>query len=123
MAGRVGRHLYDQARGVASDRVGVQAGRQSISKETTFNEDETDQQRLRKRLRSLASEVGRIARRKGLKGRVVTLKIRLNGFETHTRQRKISVGLNADGETQESVTSATALADAMFEVMDQLWEV
>jgi len=29
----------------------------------------------------------------------------------------------SDGETEESVTSATALADAMFEVMDQLGEV
>ena len=32
-------------------------------------------------------------------------------------------GLPGDGETEESVTSATALADAMFEVMDQLGEV
>ena len=31
--------------------------------------------------------------------------------------------LPGDGETDESVTSATALADAMFEVMDQLGEV
>ncbi len=28
-----------------------------------------------------------------------------------------------DGESEETVTSATALADAMFEVMDQLGEV
>ena len=28
-----------------------------------------------------------------------------------------------DGEAEESVTSATALADAMFEVLDQLGEV
>ena len=28
-----------------------------------------------------------------------------------------------DGETEESVTSAAALTDAMFEVMDQLGEV
>lgn len=93
-----GQHLYDQAGGIASDRVGLKAGRQSISKESTFNEDETDQQRLRERLHSLASEVGHIARRKGLKGRVVTLKIRLDGFETHTRQRKISEASNADAK-------------------------
>lgn len=40
-------------------------------------------------LRALTSEVGYIARRKGLKGRVVMLKIRLKGFKTHTRQRTI----------------------------------
>jgi len=31
--------------------------------------------------------------------------------------------LPGNGETEESVTSAAALADAMFEVMDQLGEV
>ncbi len=39
---------------------------------------------------------------------------RFNVTETHVA---------SDGETEESVTSATALADAMFEVMDQLGEV
>ncbi len=92
-----GQGLYNQARGIASDRVGQTAGRQSISKETTFNEDVSDQQTLRDQLRTLAAEVGFIARKKGLKGQVVTLKIRLEGFETHTRQRKIGAATHADG--------------------------
>jgi hypothetical protein len=39
---------------------------------------------------------------------------------------QVSVAENrepGDGETEASVTSASALADAMFEVMDQLGEV
>jgi DNA polymerase-4 len=92
-----GSYLYHQARGIASDRVGNPAGRQSISKETTFNRDTTDQQRLRESLRELAAEVGQIARRKGLRGQVVTLKIRLQDFETHVRQLKIAEATNADG--------------------------
>ncbi len=89
-------NLYNQARGIASDQVGRQRGRQSISKETTFNEDETDLQRLKDTLRTLASEVGYIARRKGLKGRVITLKIRLKGFATHTHQKTIDRASNVD---------------------------
>ncbi len=92
-----GSHLYHQARGIASDRVGDEAGRQSISKENTFNVDTTDQQVLRETLRGLAAEVGQIARRKGLKGQVVSLKIRLQGFETHTRQQKLAEATNVDG--------------------------
>ncbi len=92
-----GQYLYNQARGIASDQVGTKAGRQSISKETTFNEDVTDQRQLRECLRVLAAEVGHTARRKGLKGQVVTMKIRLEGFETHTQQRKIREATNADG--------------------------
>jgi len=92
-----GQHLYNQARGIALDQVGIQTGRQSISKETTFNEDVTDQRHLRECLRGLAAEVGQTARRKGLKGQVVTMKIRLEGFKTYTRQRKIRGTTNADG--------------------------
>lgn len=93
---RAGRQLYDQARGRASDRVGFRAGRLSISKETTFHHDLSDPQILRDRLRKLAADVGRTARREGLKGRVVTLKIRLRNFRTHTRQRRFSEPLNTD---------------------------
>ncbi len=96
LSSKGGQGLYNQARGIASDRVGNAAGRQSISKETTFNEDVSDQQKLRDHLRRLSAEVGYSTRKKGLKGQVVTLKIRLEGFETHTRQRKISEATNTD---------------------------
>lgn len=88
--------LHDQARGVASDRVGSKEGRKSISKENTFNQNVTDQRQLREKLRSLSSEVGRTARNEGVKGRVVTLKLRLEGFETHTRQRRLNEPTDAD---------------------------
>lgn len=91
-----GLHLYRQARGIASDRVGDEAERRSISKETTFNEDQSDEELLRGTLLRLASEVGRIARREGVKGRVVTLKLRLQGFETHSRQRRLEQPTNSD---------------------------
>ncbi len=79
-----GRMLYRQARGIASDIVGQSSGRKSISKETTFNEDVTDLALLRKTLRMQSEQVGSSCRRKQLKGRCITLKIRLTGFETHT---------------------------------------
>ncbi|WP_428635058.1 DNA polymerase IV [Sedimenticola sp.] len=88
--------LYRQARGLASDQVGERGARQSISKETTFNQDVTDRDHLRSTLRALASEVGYSLRKAGLKGRVVTLKIRLAGFETHTRQRRLAVPGDSD---------------------------
>lgn len=93
-----GQHLYNQARGIASDQIETEYQRQSISKETTFNEDVSDQRLLRDRLRQLASEVGRIARGEALSGQVVTLKVRLSGFETHTRQRRLAEPVNVDSE-------------------------
>lgn len=88
--------LYRQARGLASDQVGTQYERASLSKETTFNEDVTDQRLLRSTLRHLCSEVGHSLRREGLKGRVVSIKIRLPGFETHTRQKRLAVADDLD---------------------------
>ena len=77
-----------QAFGMASDQVVTQRRRKSISKETTFAADLRDHSRLRDALRGLAADVARSARREGLAGSVVTLKIRFTGFETHTRQHR-----------------------------------
>jgi len=92
----MGLSLYRQARGQASDRVGQKAQRQSLSRETTFARDISDRELLRTTLRDLCSEVGRLLRREGLKGRVVTLKVRFGGFQTHTRRRKLAQSSDSD---------------------------
>jgi DNA polymerase-4 len=77
-----------QAFGIASDQVLPGQRRKSISKETTFKTDIRDSTVLHDALRELAADVARTARQEGLSGSVVTLKIRFEGFETHTRQYK-----------------------------------
>ena len=89
LGSRAAINLYQQARGIASDRVGERTARQSLSKETTFGVDVTDPGVLRNTLRALAAEVAAAARQEGIAGRTVTLKIRFCGFETHTRQRRL----------------------------------
>jgi DNA polymerase-4 len=80
--------FHNQAFGIASDQVVTGLRRKSISKETTFEADVRDKAVLRDALRGQAADVARTARREGLSGSVVTLKIRFKGFETHTRQYK-----------------------------------
>jgi DNA polymerase-4 len=80
--------FHRQALGIASDQVVPGQRRKSISKETTFETDIRDHAMLRDALRRLAADVARTARREGLSGSVVTLKIRFEGFETCTRQYK-----------------------------------
>jgi DNA polymerase-4 len=82
--------FYNQAHGIASAEVVPGRRRKSISKETTFEKDVRDQGVLHDVLRRLAAEVTATARREGLAGAVVTLKIRFAGFETHTRQHKLA---------------------------------
>lgn len=93
-----GEHLYRQARGIASDRVGESSERKSISKERTFSEDILDMDVLLTCMREMAAKVGRTARRKELCGRCVTVKIRLEGFETHTRSRTLRKATDMDDE-------------------------
>ena len=83
--------FHNQAFGIASDEVVPGRSRKSISKENTFEEDVREQSILHDVLRGLAAEVAATARRENLSGSVVTLKIRFTGFETHTRQHKLSV--------------------------------
>ncbi|MGB5425976.1 MAG: DNA polymerase IV [Gammaproteobacteria bacterium] len=78
--------FHRQAMGIASDTILPGQRRKSISKETTFETDIRDNTRLHDALRGLAADVARTARREGLSGVVVTLKIRFAGFETCTRQ-------------------------------------
>ncbi|MGB5537108.1 MAG: DNA polymerase IV [Thiogranum sp.] len=82
--------FHRQAFGIASDQVVPGRRRKSISKETTFEADINDHAVLHDTLRALAADVAGTARREGLSGSVVTLKIRFEGFETHTRQLKRS---------------------------------
>lgn len=90
--------FHRQALGLASDEVVPDRQRKSISKETTFEADIRDKAILRDALRGLASDVARTARREGLSGTVVTLKIRFEGFETHTRQHKREASTNDERE-------------------------
>jgi DNA polymerase-4 len=102
---RAATSLYQQARGIASDRVGEPGPRKSLSKETTFGEDVKDRQVLHDTLRDLATEVAAAARREGIAGRTVVLKIRFAGFETHTRQRRLD-HRSDDGRTLFAVARA-----------------
>ena len=86
--------FQQQALGIASSEVVPGRERKSISKETTFEEDVRQQNTLHDTLHKLAAQVGATARREQISGSVVTLKIRFTGFETHTRQRKLSIPTN-----------------------------
>jgi DNA polymerase-4 len=90
--------FHNQAFGIAPDRVMPGLRRKSISKETTFEADVLDNAVLHDALRLLAADVASTARREGLAGRVVTLKIRFEGFETHTRQYTRTASTNDERE-------------------------
>ncbi len=93
-----GRHYHALCRGLDDRPVKADREAKSVSRETTFEEDETDAERLRAILLALSEDVGRRLRRHGLAGRTVRLKLRYPPFETLTRQVRVDPATHDDLE-------------------------
>jgi DNA polymerase-4 len=83
--GRHGEHLHDLAFGRDDRPVEPFGVPKSIGAEETFGTDTTDRERLRLTLRAQAERVAAELREGGFAAARVTLKLRLQPFETHTR--------------------------------------
>jgi len=87
--GKWGIHLWQLARGIDERSISTDYPQKSISEEHTFGKDTSDSAVIEQTLLVLADQVARRTRKHAAKGRTVTLKIRLEGFETYTRSRTL----------------------------------
>jgi nucleotidyltransferase/DNA polymerase involved in DNA repair len=107
--GKWGGHLWQLANGIDDRPVEEWGPQKSISHEHTFDQDQDDVALLEHTLWSIADELSREMRDAGLKGRSLTLKIRLEGFISHTRQRSLRAYTN----------DATLMRDVALEIFRQ----
>jgi DNA polymerase IV len=98
LGSNLGAHLWQLALGRDERPVIPNWEPKSVSNETTFEEDTRDRELLAKTIRKLAENVGRRLRRDNYRARKVTLKIRFEPFETHTRQVSVKKPLDSDDE-------------------------
>ena len=94
LAERYGAHglrLHELAHGRDARPVDPDQARKGVSAETTFNHDLADLAALEDRLAPLCEKVARHARRDGVAGRTVTLKLRATDFRIVTRRRTLPV--------------------------------
>ncbi len=92
--GKWGAHLWALSHGI-DHRVVEDAGpRKSLSQEHTWDEDVADPVVVEKRIWKIADDLSRYLREEKIKGRVLTLKIRLEGFLTYTRRQSLSAHTN-----------------------------
>ncbi len=101
--GAWGYQVHKLSRGIDNRPVATRSLRKSISEETTYLEDVDDDGVVEHTLFTIADRLSRTMRRKGLKGRTITLKIRFEGFETHTRSRTLSDFVN-DADTLRAIS-------------------
>ena len=79
-----------RAAGLDRDPVNTERVTKSISSETTFPEDIRDPEELFRQISRLSGKVAAQLERKGLRGRTVSVKLRLSDFTTFTRQNTLS---------------------------------
>jgi nucleotidyltransferase/DNA polymerase involved in DNA repair len=98
LGGSLGMHLHELAMGHDERPVVPDWEPKSVSNETTFDEDTRDREVLVATIRRLGESVGRRLRRENYQARKVTLKLRYEPFETHTRQVSVKKPIDTDEE-------------------------
>lgn len=90
------RWLWRRARGMDSSRVDPAEPRKSVSSERTFSSDIGDDGTLERELMRLVLSVGGTLRKKGLRGRTITVKIRDADFRTRSASHTLPDAVEAD---------------------------
>lgn len=94
--GKPGITLYNKANGIDNSLVIPYEEQKSISRSTTFEQDTTDMDRLRKTIISFVDELAFELRSEGRLTACVTLTIRYANWDTHTKQKKIGYSSTDD---------------------------
>ncbi len=101
--GSMGQELYNLARGIDNRPVQAFSEAKSIGREVTFEEDIGDIEKLYVSLLDLSQQVGRRLRKSEKAAYTVTVKVRYQGFETHTRSKTSQVQIDLGNQIYEVV--------------------
>jgi DNA polymerase-4 len=85
MFGKHGSYFYYMSRGMDNRTVGTYHGRKSIGKERTLSRDLVDQEKLTEILEQIAVKLTERMKKRKLKGRTITLRIKYYDFHRITR--------------------------------------
>jgi len=100
--GKLGADIWRRAQGIDFRPVLRSHEAKSISKEVTFAKDVADEALLKLTLRRLSDGVGRQARKAGLAGATIKIKLRWTDFRTRSRQLTLDQPTDSDGEIYAS---------------------
>ena len=87
--GKVGRYYYDIARAVDNRPVNPNRIRKSIGAERTFDEDLLDQTEIVAQTKKILDILMERISKANAKGKTLTLKLKYNNFDIHTKSRSV----------------------------------
>jgi len=100
--GVMGTQMHLMARGIDRSEVTPRTEVKSISHETTFEEDTSEADMVLKALDALSEEVSREALNQSLYFKTVTVKVRYENFETHTRSKTLPFMTNRSQDLKKT---------------------
>ncbi|HEY5903005.1 MAG TPA: DNA polymerase IV [Anaerolineales bacterium] len=103
--GENGRDLSRHARGLDDRPIVLERDTKSISQETTFVRDVSDDKSLEQTLRELSAEVAASLRKNDLAGKTVKLKLRWPDFTTITRQTTLAALIDDEAQIYSTALS------------------
>ena len=109
--GKQGSDIWRRAQGIDFRPVLTERETKSISKEVTFAKDVADEAALKLTLRRLSDGVGRQARKAGLSGATIKIKLRWIDFTTLSRQVTIDYATDSDAQ----------IYGAAVQLFEQVW--
>lgn len=118
--GKPGNFFYDIVRGIDNREVHPQREIKSVSAEDTFPSDLEHQDELETEIDRIACVVSDRLKRRGLKGRTVTLKIKYHDFKLVTRRRSVADPLDESGPIaciSKQLLNATELKDKRIRLL------
>lgn len=90
------RWLWRRCRGIDDAPIGHRESSRSVSSETTFHRDVTDDVELEEALLGQVADAAESLRRQGLFARTITVKLRDSEFRDRSRSRTLSEGVQTD---------------------------
>ncbi len=102
MFGVMGLQMHLMARGIDRSEVEERTGVKSVSHETTFEVDTSDPVTILQTVDTLCAEVQKEIESQGLLFKTVTLKIRFEHFETHTKSKTLPFLTNRRYDLQKT---------------------
>ncbi|MCW4047002.1 MAG: DNA polymerase IV [Candidatus Bathyarchaeota archaeon] len=100
--GVIGTQMHLMARGIDRSEVEQRTGAKSISHETTFEKDTDNAEAVLKALDALAEDVSKEALSQSFFFKTVTVKVRYENFETHTRSKTLQFMTNRTQDLQKT---------------------
>ncbi len=102
MFGVMGLQMHLMSKGIDRSEVEERVGVKSVSQETTFEEDTDNSEAIFRALEALCAGVQKETENQNLVFKTITLKIRYQNFETHTRSKTLPFYTNRLQDLQKN---------------------